>query len=213
LLLHLTYAITACQPIYPASHDHSSSTKSFHSGGVPLPFNLQDFWKLAAFDLLSNALRGVVAEFLVAKAIDASAATRVEWMPATCVIPNGARLEVRGREFVQTWPQSRLSTPTFDIGREHAWDAATNTYSPEPCRASDAYVFALHAHTERTTADALDVLQWQFYVMATATIEARCNGQKRIGLASLRSVCESPVPYLKLVAAVDHVLEKSSGLI
>jgi len=46
------------------------------SGGERLPFGMEDFWRWSASDLLSNALRGVLAEFIVARAlgIDTTAA-------------------------------------------------------------------------------------------------------------------------------------------
>ena len=187
--------------------DRLSLTTPFRSGATPLSFALGDFWAWAASDLLGNALRGLVAEFLVAQSVNATAAARVEWDAYDVLHPNGARLEVKASGFVQSWPQTRPSKPTFDIARKRVLDAATNTYSAAPCRSSDAYVFALHAHAERVTADPLDVMQWEFYVVDTPTIEARCQAQKSIGLGSLKRLCPNAAPYSQLAATVGQIID------
>jgi hypothetical protein len=47
-----------------------SGKEPFHSGGLDLGFSLLEFWRWRSSDLVSNTLRGVLAEFIVAKALD-----------------------------------------------------------------------------------------------------------------------------------------------
>jgi hypothetical protein len=44
----------------------------FHSIGASLGYTLLDFWRWSASDLVSNATRGRLAEFIVAKALGIS---------------------------------------------------------------------------------------------------------------------------------------------
>jgi hypothetical protein len=52
--------------------------EQFRDGSRPLPFDLLTFWQWSASDLASNALRGRVAEFLVAQALGAADDVRAE---------------------------------------------------------------------------------------------------------------------------------------
>jgi hypothetical protein len=53
-----------------------------------------DFWQFALSDLRMNNTRGYLAEFLVAKAVGATAG-RVEWDAFDVLAPSGARIEVK----------------------------------------------------------------------------------------------------------------------
>ena len=55
---------------YPRlSVSRKTGGERFRCGPEPLPFDLLSFWQWSASDLASNALRGRVAEFLVAQAL------------------------------------------------------------------------------------------------------------------------------------------------
>jgi len=51
----------------------------FRTGSQILPFDILSFWQWSSSDLASNALRGMVAEFLVAHALGIAGEMRVEW--------------------------------------------------------------------------------------------------------------------------------------
>lgn len=180
-----------------------SSADPFRAGTSPLDFTLGDFWHWAASDLVSNALRGAVAEYLVARAVGCADGCRVEWDACDLRTPNGLTLEVKASGYIQTWTQARLSTPTFDIAAKRSWDAASNTYADRPGRPANMYVFALHAHQERGSADPLDVTQWQFFVLRTAVLNERCAGRKRIGLSGLRTLGPRPASFETLKSEID----------
>ena len=61
-------------PITPKTGDESLVTSK-----ATLPFNLLAFWQWTCSNLVSNATRGVLAEFLVAKALDLEIDIRNEW--------------------------------------------------------------------------------------------------------------------------------------
>lgn len=175
----------------------------FHDDGSPLPFTVSDFWRWGVADLAGNALRGIVAEFLVARALGVSSGMRVEWDAVDLRTEDGVAIEVKCSGYVQTWMQQALSRPSFDIAAKRSWDAATSTYAAEPGRPARVYVFALHHHRERATASPLDVSQWSFYIVPTVELEEKFADQKRLGLAALEKIT-GPVPYDGIARAVGE---------
>ena len=181
-----------------------SANEAFRDSGKSLDFTLGDFWRWFASDLVSNALRGVLAEFLVARAVGCDdAECRLEWDACDLRTTSGIKIEVKASGYVQSWAQRQASVPSFSIGLKRGWDAATNAYATDIGRAADVYVFALHAHPDRTSIDPLDVAQWQFLVLRTAVLNECCPTQKRIGLGALRALGPREVSFQGLKAAVE----------
>ena len=134
----------------------------------------------------------------MAQAVDGVNACRTEWDACDVTAPSGLRIEVKTSAYVQSWKQTKLSAISFDIAPKRAWDAATNTTSQTALRTADVYVFALHAHQDKRTADPLDVLQWEFFVLPAAVLNERCAVQKRIGLGSLLKLGPTRVGFSEL---------------
>lgn len=188
----------------------------FHAGGKPLGFELLSFWRWACSNVHGNALRGLIAEYLVAQAADGVNACRTEWDACDVTTPSGLRIEVKTSAYVQSWKQTKLSAISFDIAPKRAWDAATNTTSDTALRTADGYVFALHAHQDKRTADPLDVLQWEFYVLPAAVLNERCALQKTIGLGSLLKLRPTRVGFSELgetIARVGVGLRRGAGIV
>ena len=55
-----------------------TGNERFRLGGGELPLELIEFWSWASSDVLSNATRGVLAEFIVASAAGCADRIRVE---------------------------------------------------------------------------------------------------------------------------------------
>lgn len=53
-------------------------SEQFFSELAPAGFNLISFWQWPSSDLMGNALRGVLAEYIVASAVGCSAGVRTE---------------------------------------------------------------------------------------------------------------------------------------
>ncbi|MGI8548390.1 MAG: hypothetical protein ACR2M1_13860 [Gemmatimonadaceae bacterium] len=179
-----------------------SGAEPFHVAGVPAGFDVMAFWRWAASDLVGNALRGVLAEFLVARAIGAVGEVRTEWDACDLQTAANVRVEVKSAAYVQSWSQRALSAISFDIAPKRGWDAATGTIAASASRYADVYVFALLAHQDKGTIDPLDLTQWSFYVTSAAALNVAFSLQKRIALTSLLRVAPEAVPYEALSAAV-----------
>ena len=68
----------------------------FRFGDVATAFAVRDSWRWSSSDLVSNATRGLLAEFVVAKALGGDTATpRAEWVPYDLLSPDGTKVEVK----------------------------------------------------------------------------------------------------------------------
>lgn len=181
-----------------------SGTEPLHADGRPLGGSLLDFWRWSASDLMSNATRGRLAEYIVYCATGATEiAVRSEWDAFDLTTPEGVRVEVKSAAYIQSWHQERASAITFRIPKTKAWSAETNQQEPIARRQADVYVFAL-LH-EQASPDPLNVAHWTFYVMASRILDARTRSQTSITLASLIRESNAIATYESLPAAIRAV--------
>jgi hypothetical protein len=180
-----------------------TGSEPLHVDGEALPFTLFDFWRWSSSDLISNATRGRLAEFIVATALAIpTSRVRDEWSPWDLTTPEGITVEVKSAAYIQSWHQQRLSDITFGTRKSRAWDPQTNQQSDTAERQAQVYIFALLAHQEKATVDPLNISQWRFYVLPTAVLNARKRSQHSITLPSLTALCGTDLPYPELRAAV-----------
>lgn len=159
--------------------------ESFVSQNGEAGIQLLEFWQWNQSDLLNNALRGTIAEFIVGKALDAVNEMRLEWDAFDLITSTGIKIEVKSAAYLQSWQQSKNSTIQFSIRPALAWEASTNTYETEVKRSADVYVFCLLKEQDRSVVNPLNLDQWEFYVLATEQINREKGAQKTIGLNGL----------------------------
>jgi hypothetical protein len=189
----------------PVEHRPSrrlTGTEAFHASGSALAFDVLDFWRWSSSDLAGNVMRGVLAEYLVARALDLAAGCRVEWDACDLRGPGGLTVEVKSAAYVQSWRQARASRIVFGIQPSHGWDAAANVSSAERRRSAEVYVFCLLHHADGKTLDPLDLDQWTFHVLSTRVLNDRLAQQKRMSLSTLRSLDPIVCGYDGLADAV-----------
>ncbi len=99
------------------------------SGGEPIGGlgAVLDLWRWSASDLLSNATRGVLAEFIVGRALRAESKIRSEWDPYDLTTPDGITVEVKSSACIQGWHQDEPSRVSFGIAPARAWGSETNS--------------------------------------------------------------------------------------
>lgn len=196
-------------PIEPTK---KTGQEQFHDNGNKLGFSVLDLWTWSFSDLVSNASRGIVAEFLVAKALDiTTATTREEWDAYDLETSDGIKIEVKSSAYLQSWSQGKPTRVTFNIPRTRAWNPQSGTYSRVERRQADVYVFALLAHEEKATIDPLNVNQWEFYVLPTEVIESQLGEQKSVTLGRIRRLVKGKVSFGELAEAVRECSAASRG--
>jgi hypothetical protein len=163
--------------------------------------SVRDFWAWALGDLRLNSTRGMLAQFLVAKALGDPRLRDDGWGNFDVLTPEGIKVEVKSSGYLQSWKQSRLSRIVFSGLKGRSWDAETG-YSAEPEFRADVYVFAVHTCQDPSIYDPLDLDAWIFYVLPAKRV--REVGQKTLSLARLAALAPPPVSWSNLPDAVQN---------
>lgn len=181
-------------------------------GGMPTGFQLLDFWRWNASELLDNTLRGTYCEFIVSAALGLDMrTTRENWTPWDITFPyiwecdgvrrSDIRVEVKSSAYIQPYEQSKLSKIIFTIRPTLAWAADTG-YDHDAKRQSDVYVFGLYAEKDKSKADPLNLDGWEFYVLPTKKLDEMCGTQQTISLGSLEKLNPIKTAYTGIKDAV-----------
>ena len=146
-----------------------TGNEPFRGSSIQSALSLRDYWQWSTSCLMDNTARGLVAEFLVATALEVHRRSpRVEWAPYDFEAEIDGRMvsiEVKSSAYVQSWRQKKYSNLQFDIRPTCKWNPETGKYSDEPGRA-DIYVFcALVEQTVCEHAAALNTDNWRFRVI------------------------------------------------
>jgi hypothetical protein len=159
--------------------------EKFYRSGNPLNLSLLNFWRWSASDLVSNATRGILAEYIVANALGLADGVRAEWDAFDLLTEDGVKIEVKSAAYLQSWYHKKLSAITFSIRPTRLWNASTNELAAELKRQADIYVFCVLHHKEKDSLDPLNLDQWEFYMLRASALDGKLMTQKTIGLASL----------------------------
>lgn len=165
---------------------------------------LEDFWMWAHSDLLGNAERGILAEYIVALALGVNLGTRTEWDSYDIITDGGIKVEVKSSGYIQTWFQKTYSEIKFGIQPTQAWDKGSNTYESSKKRQADVYVFCIHMHKEQETINPLDLQQWEFYVLNSNVLNKKVSLQKSILLNPLKKLGAVPCNFECLKEVVNN---------
>ena len=164
-----------------------------------------------ASDLLSNATRGRLAEYLVAADLGVAAGVRREWLAHDLTTKDGTKIEVKSAAYVQGWTQRRPSTISFDIRPTLGWDPDTALFGDAQRRQADIYVFCLLEEQDVERVDPMNVTQWRFFVLATSVLDQRCLTQKSIGLKKLQSLEPEEAQFGCIAQAVSRLASRPAA--
>lgn len=166
-----------------------------------------EFWRWAFSDLRDNTTRGVLAEFLVAKAIGDKRPVRVGWGNFDALAPDGTKIEVKCSAFLQSWSQREHSQLVFGRLAAREFDADRNEYSADIRVRADVFVFAVQTQREPSAYDMLDIVHWQFWV---ASAQAVSNAATRtVTIGWVRSHAVGPLRHEELQAAINAAVRRS----
>lgn len=161
--------------------------ENFSHDSKAVSHTLLDFWRWSVSDILSNATRGRLAEFIVATATNIDIKqVRDEWGAYDLLTPYGIKIEVKSAAYLQTWEQKKLSKISFSTKLSMPWDWEIDKRSTVAVRSADVYVFCLLHHQDKATVDPMNLNQWEFYVLATEELNNYTRSQHSITLNSLR---------------------------
>jgi hypothetical protein len=161
---------------------------------------VRDFWAWSTSDLRDDTTRGILAEFIVGKALGVETEFRISFSNFDLRTPDGVRVEVKSSANLQSWKQKKLSQIRFSGLSARSYDEDAVRFGSEPEIRADVFVFAIQTCKEPGAYDALDIDQWEFYVAAADAI--RDFGYRSIGLPTLRQLGTESVRYSGLRQAV-----------
>ena len=162
----------------------------------------ENFWRWAYSDFLSNANRGILAEYIVHTAIQSNTLQRQEWDAWDLITEGGLKIEVKCSAYLQSWHQEKPSKLIFDIAPKKAWHADTNTYDDKATRNADVYVFCVFTTKDPETANPLNTEELEFIVMSTDELNQKYPKQKSISYSTLIKNGLKSIPYERLSSAI-----------
>ena len=187
-----------------------------------------DYWQWSGSSLLDNTARGLVAEFLVAAALDLHKTPRKEWEEHDLETASGIKIEVKSAGTVQAWQrdrtckagasgvdnartalrdQPRREPPVqFTIAPRRRWDPERG-YSHYAARWADLYVFCM-----LEGAEPLDTEAWRFFVLRTDVLDGRNPQQRTIRLNPLLKLAPIECRYPTLSETIERVAETPRAL-
>lgn len=159
-----------------------------------------EFWSWAFSDLRDNTTRGVLAEFLVAKAVGGSDGVRVGWDNYDVTAPDGTAIEVKCSAFLQSWAQKEHSKLSFGRLRAREFDASINEYSIDAKVRADVFAFAVQTQLDPAAYDMLDMAHWEFWVVDGSTISEQVG--KTVGIRWVQQHGVGPLRHEALAQAI-----------
>jgi len=165
-----------------------------------------DFWQWAFSDLCDDEVKGWFAEWLVGMLLKIPMTRRISWANSDLIIGNrdrNLRIEVKSTAYYQSWKlldefgdaiepkplavdaRRKLRFPPLT-----ARDATAPSNASDPqLHKSDLYVFALQNHTEHQSWNALDLSQWQFFLLR----KEQLTGKRSTTVADLEGMGAGPL--------------------
>ncbi len=146
--------------------------------------NSLDFWRWAFTDMRMNNIRGVLAEYIVARLLHIPLKSRRSWDSYDLRTPDGITIEVKVSAYLQAWEQQKASQILFTGLRTRPWSPETG-YDEEGYGA-DVYICCLLAEKDPNLFDPLNLDQWQFWLLSQGRVIAPTNNGKSLSLTALK---------------------------
>jgi len=161
-----------------------------------------ELWRSSCRDFRDYTSRGVLAAFLVAKAVGYVRGKRIGWANYDVETEDGTTIEVKSSAFLQSWGQRQHSRLAFGRLKGRTFDADRNEYGEEPEVRADIFVFAVQTQQDPTVYDMLDVRHWEFWVVRADKV--REAAYKSVGIGWVKQHADvGPMSFDELGAAVQ----------
>lgn len=181
---------------------------------------LLDFWQWAFSDLCDDDLKGIFAEWLVHKLLGIVSPRRVSWANSDVVTPTRVTLEVKASSYWQSWKvidqagqpyaEPLYKVPVDDskirFGGLTARDS-TSTADMTTSRSlkSQLYVFAFQHEKDIERWNAMDLSQWEFYIVRAEELVQL--GGRSVSLRRLR-LKHGPLTSTEFVTRATELIEQ-----
>jgi len=182
-----------------------SAGSKFEGSGETPDFTVGDFWQWAYSDLQQNNIRGILAEFIVAKALGIPLNVRDTWDDYDLETLDGFKIEVKSGAYLQSWAQRSLSKITFTGLCGQEWNHKENCRGGNPKYRADIYIFAVQIAKSHEDFNQLDLDQWEFYVLTKEDLKEL--GTKSLSLSRIKDN-QSPIPFKSLKEKIQKLKQE-----
>jgi len=158
-------------------------------------FVVREFWQYGFSDLNLNIIRGVLAEFLIEKALNNSTGVRNPWDDHDVLYRN-IKIEVKCSAYIQSWEQSRPSK--IQWSGLYAHSVYHNKRGLEKILKSDIYIFCYNNNKDIENFNILDLSQWIFYIVKRNEVEELVTKSGVITLKKLENTVIEPLVFDKI---------------
>jgi len=173
-----------------------NGTEWFLYDGKNIGKLLLNFWQWSGSDLLNNAMRGKLAEYIVALALWLDNDFRIEWDEYDLVYKN-LKIEIKSSAYIQSWEQEKYSQIIF-------WIRPTKDETrTESKRQADIYIFCLLKEKNAKIINPLDMSQWDFFLLSTKELDEKLWSQKTLSLKSLEKLNPQKCNFWNLKDTID----------
>lgn len=160
-----------------------------------LSIKVKDFWWRWFSQLVTNNLRGILAEYIVASDIGITEKTREERDAYDLITSEKIKIEIKSASYIQSREQKKLSSISFSIRPTYWYSTEKNKREEIIKRQSDIYIFCLLAHQNQETLNPLEMNQRDFYILPTKVLEQKVPTQKTISLQKLQKIWAKKTYY------------------
>lgn len=185
--------------------DLLSPNKVFTDDGKPLGLTALDYWRFQFSNIWD--MYEEVAEFIVNKALGLDKPFNKNGSTLFDIAYKGKRVEVKATAYYHSWRKEGEYSKirTFSIAETVGQH---NERESIPERHNDVYVFCLNTGKNQKDADPFEMSHWEFYVVPTSEINAKCGHNKTISLGHLRSITPQKgiVSFGQLKSAIDSAI-------
>jgi hypothetical protein len=170
--------------------------------------SVSDFWQWAYSDLLQNTTRGVLAEYIVAVLLNVDKSPRNPWLPFDLKLDDGRTIEVKTMSRLQAWAQKQLSEPKIVLAPKRSWDPVTGIMERDPSLNADIYIICYFTSEDHSTADPLNLDQWNFFVLDKKEVGEVLKKSKLISLKALNKMNKRTLKAHELLNEVLQLEKK-----
>ena len=162
-----------------------SGDEHFSFAGKQEERKIVDFWSWHSSVLLADTTRAILAEYIVAMALDIDQNTTQNGWDDYDLDYNGTHLEIKSSSYLQAWKFVEQSKIVFRISptKSTFWKGK-----------------------DREIADPMKLEQWEFYVVKTSDIDNILGDQKTLSLWRLTQLPHIKCTYEDIKTSIDTLL-------
>lgn len=177
-----------------------NGNKKFINDNEQLDYTLNEFWEWYASDLMHGPLRGALAEYIIAKALNIDCSSGRNLWAAYDLEYKGHSIEVKSSSYLQKKEHLHLS-------KRVVFDIRPHKHNSEGKRHAEIYIFCLIHCKDENICNPMDMSQWTFYILPTAELEKNCN-KNSLSFRTLVSLNPIISSYKSLKKSIDEVCKE-----